>query len=85
MSLDLLHRKDLFKEAAFWGGSWRSGNSDRRISVSDPATLKVIGSVPSLGQKETLEAIRTSVDAFQDWSRRTAKERSILIRNWADL
>lgn len=85
LSLELLHRKDLFQEAAFWGGSWKSGNSDQRISVSDPATLKVIGSVPSLGQKETLEAIRASMDAFQDWSRRTAKERSILIRNWADL
>lgn len=85
MSLELLHRKELFKQEAFWGGSWKSGSSDKRISVFNPATLEVIGSVPSLGQKETLEAIQTSVEAFQDWSRRPAKERAILIRSWADL
>ncbi|XDD50168.1 NAD-dependent succinate-semialdehyde dehydrogenase [Leptospira sp. WS92.C1] len=85
MSFEFLHRKELLREKAFWGGSWKNGNSDLKIQVINPATLEVLGHVPSLGQKETLEAIETSVLAFQDWSSRTAKERSILIRNWADL
>lgn len=44
----------------------------------------MLGAVPSLGQKETLEAIETSKEAFSDWSARPAKERAVLIRNWAD-
>ncbi|WP_232371415.1 NAD-dependent succinate-semialdehyde dehydrogenase [Leptospira ainazelensis] len=85
MSLELLQRKELFKQEAFWGGAWKKGNSDLKIEVVNPATLEVLGDVPSLGKSETLEAIQTSLDAFQDWSRRTAKERSNLIRTWADL
>ncbi|WP_061249649.1 NAD-dependent succinate-semialdehyde dehydrogenase [Leptospira alstonii] len=84
MSLEFLHRKELFREEAFWGGSWKSGDPSQKISVYNPANLEVLGSVPSLGPKETLEAIQTSVLAFADWSTRPAKERSILIRNWAE-
>ncbi|AXR62336.1 NAD-dependent succinate-semialdehyde dehydrogenase [Leptospira mayottensis] len=84
MSLKLLSRKELFREEAFWGGSWKSGYPNEKISVNNPASLEVLGSVPSLSSKETLEAIQTSVQAFLDWSNRPAKERSILIRNWAE-
>ncbi|EKO77658.1 MULTISPECIES: NAD-dependent succinate-semialdehyde dehydrogenase [Leptospira] len=84
LSLKFLHRRELFKEEAFWGGSWKSGDSAERIFVNNPASLEVLGSVPSLGSKETLEAIQTSVRAFSDWSNRPAKERSGLIRNWAE-
>ncbi|RHX87856.1 NAD-dependent succinate-semialdehyde dehydrogenase [Leptospira stimsonii] len=85
MSLELLRRKDLFRQDAFWGGAWKPGNPDLKIEVLNPATLGILGRVPSLGQKETLEAIQTSVHAFRDWSARPAKERSILIRTWSDL
>ncbi|AXR67625.1 NAD-dependent succinate-semialdehyde dehydrogenase [Leptospira mayottensis] len=84
LSLKLLSRKELFREEAFWGGSWKSGYPNEKISVNNPASLEVLGSVPSLSSKETLEAIQTSVQAFLDWSNRPAKERSILIRNWAE-
>ncbi|MBE8363743.1 NAD-dependent succinate-semialdehyde dehydrogenase [Leptospira borgpetersenii] len=84
MNLKLLYRKELFREEAFWGGSWKSGYLNEKISVNNPASLEILGSVPSLGSKETLEAIQTSVHAFSDWSNRPAKERSFLIRNWAE-
>ncbi|EMY12670.1 putative succinate-semialdehyde dehydrogenase [NAD(P)+] [Leptospira weilii str. Ecochallenge] len=84
LSLKFLYRKELFKEEAFWGGSWKSGYLNEKISVNNPASLDVLGFVPSLGSKETSEAIQTSVQAFSDWSNRPAKERSILIRNWAE-
>ncbi|TGM53588.1 NAD-dependent succinate-semialdehyde dehydrogenase [Leptospira adleri] len=85
MSLQLLQKKDLFRQEAFWGGAWGKGNPDLKIEVVNPATLDIIGTVPSLGRKETLEAVQTSLLAFQDWSARPAKERSILIRTWSDL
>ncbi|MBW0433043.1 NAD-dependent succinate-semialdehyde dehydrogenase [Leptospira yasudae] len=84
MSLEFLHRQELFKQEAYWRGSWNEGNPDLKIQVQNPASLEVLGAVPSLGQKETLEAIETSKEAFSDWSARPAKERAVLIRNWAD-
>ncbi|AOP35715.1 NAD-dependent succinate-semialdehyde dehydrogenase [Leptospira tipperaryensis] len=85
MSLELLQRKELFRQDAFWSGAWRKGNPDLKIEVTNPSNLEILGRVPSLGRKETLEAIQTSLHAFQDWSKRPAKERSILIRTWSDL
>jgi succinate-semialdehyde dehydrogenase / glutarate-semialdehyde dehydrogenase len=85
LSLELLQRKELFRQEAFWGCAWKEGYSDLKIEVINPATLEVLGAVPSLGKKETLEAIQTSLFAFEDWSKRPAKERSNLIRSWSDL
>ncbi|WP_243401629.1 NAD-dependent succinate-semialdehyde dehydrogenase, partial [Leptospira ellisii] len=85
MGSESLKRKELWKRQAFWSGAWRDAVSGKTIRVIDPATEEILGTVPSLGKIETLEAIETSKKAFVDWSSRPAKERSLLIRNWSDL
>ena len=44
-----------------------------------------MGTVPMMGANETWRAIEAAKDAFVGWSRKPAKERSILLRSWHDL
>ena len=41
--------------------------------------------MPKMGANETRRAIEAAKDAFIDWSRKPAKERSVLMRRWHDL
>jgi succinate-semialdehyde dehydrogenase/glutarate-semialdehyde dehydrogenase len=78
-----LARADLWREAAFVAGAWRT--SDRTIAVDNPATGAVIGHVPDFGAAETDEAVATAAHAFAAWRGKTGKERGVILRRWADL
>jgi succinate-semialdehyde dehydrogenase/glutarate-semialdehyde dehydrogenase len=80
-----LHDSDLFRQQAYIGGSWCDAESGATIEVNDPATGEILGTVPRMGANETWRAIEAAKDAFSDWSRRPAKERSNLMRRWYDL
>ena len=80
-----LHDSDLFRQQAFIGGRWCDAESGATIEVNDPATGEILGTVPLMGANETWRAIEAAKDAFADWSRRPAKERSNLMRGWYDL
>jgi succinate-semialdehyde dehydrogenase/glutarate-semialdehyde dehydrogenase len=78
-----LARADLWREAAFVGGVWRTG--DRTIAVDNPATGEVIGHVPDLGAAETDAAVAAATAAFAGWRGKTGKERGQVLRRWSDL
>jgi succinate-semialdehyde dehydrogenase/glutarate-semialdehyde dehydrogenase len=78
-----LARPDLWREAAFVAGVWRTG--DRTIAVDNPATGAVIGHVPDFGAAEADEAVGAASAAFAGWKARTARERSAVLRRWSDL
>jgi succinate-semialdehyde dehydrogenase / glutarate-semialdehyde dehydrogenase len=80
-----LHDSDLFRQQAYIGGNWCDAESDATIEVNNPATGEILGTVPRMGANETWRAIEAAKDAFADWSRRPAKERSTLMRRWYDL
>jgi succinate-semialdehyde dehydrogenase / glutarate-semialdehyde dehydrogenase len=80
-----LHDSDLFRQQAYIGGSWCDAESGATIEVNNPATGEILGTVPRMGANETWRAIEAAKDAFADWSRRPAKERSNLMRRWYDL
>jgi len=82
-SLNDLARADLWRQAAYVGGAWRT--SDRTIAVDNPATGEVIGHVPDFGAAETDEAVGAAQAAFAGWKARTGKERGSILRRWADL
>ena len=79
-----LKRPDLLREAALVGDRWIKANSND-IAVTNPATGEVLGYVPDLGTAETQEAIVAAQIAQSAWAKRTAKDRSIVLRNWFDL
>ena len=80
-----LQDPDLFRQQALIGGRWCDAESGATIEVNNPATGEILGTVPRMGANETWRAIEAAKDAFADWGRRPAKERSDLMRRWYDL
>ena len=80
-----LKNKSLFRQECFIGGKWVKSSNGEKIEVDNPATQKSIGSVPKCGKNETKNAIDSANNAFINWKNKTAKERSIILKNWQDL
>jgi len=78
-----LKRPDLLREAAWIDGAWVTGQT--AIAVTNPATGRVLGHVPSLGEAETLDAVAAAQTAFPAWAARAAKERAAILRRWFEL
>src|SRR6266851_1691474 len=83
----LVELKDprLFREACYIDGQWVQATSGETQDVDNPATGKIIGTVPKLSGDETRQAIEAANRAFPAWSKRTAKERAAVLRRWFDL
>jgi succinate-semialdehyde dehydrogenase / glutarate-semialdehyde dehydrogenase len=75
----------LFRQQAYINGEWVDAASGGVVSVSDPATGKVIGTVPDMGGAETRNAIERAEAAWPAWRAKTAKERGQILRRWYDL
>lgn len=69
-----------FREDCYIDGKWVGGRD--RISVNNPATGEVIGSVPKLGRTETALAIDAAHAAFLLWREKPAAERADLCRKF---
>ena len=80
-----LQDQDLFRRQAYSSGQWCDADSGATLEVNNPATGEVLGTVPLMGANETRRAIDAAKDAFVQWGRKPAKERSILLRRWHDL
>jgi succinate-semialdehyde dehydrogenase/glutarate-semialdehyde dehydrogenase len=78
-----LQRGDLWREAAFMAGEWRTGSA--RIAVDNPATGAVIGHVPDLGAAEAEEAVAAAQPRSARAEGKTAKERGAVLKRWAAL
>src|SRR5262245_35550743 len=80
-----LRDMSLFREQAFLGGRWESAATHQVKQVTNPATGKLIGTVPDMGAAETRRAIEAADKALPDWRSRTAKERAQILRKWFEL
>ena len=60
-------------------GEWRNSQAGRTFDSTNPATGEVIGTVADAGPEDARAAIGAAADAFEDWSRRTAYERSAFL------
>lgn len=80
---DILKDKSLLKSQCYIDGKWVDGLAS--IDVTNPVNDLVIGSVPKLGKTETRTAIEAAARAQKLWVKKTAKERSIILRKWFTL
>ena len=71
------------KEANLIGGKWINADSGATLSVINPATGAVLGTVPKSGKAETTRAIDAAAEAFKSFSRTTAAERAKMLRQHA--
>jgi succinate-semialdehyde dehydrogenase/glutarate-semialdehyde dehydrogenase len=75
----------LFRQSCYVDGGWVDAASGGTISVDNPATGEIIGTVPKFGATETRQAIEAANRAFPEWRRKTAKERAAVLRRWYEL
>ncbi|MDO9345480.1 MAG: NAD-dependent succinate-semialdehyde dehydrogenase [Pseudomonas sp.] len=80
----MLNLKDssLFKQLAYIDGQWVGADSGETFDVTNPATGDVIARVPQMGAAEAERAVIAAHQAFKQWKRKTAKERSELLQAW---
>jgi succinate-semialdehyde dehydrogenase/glutarate-semialdehyde dehydrogenase len=80
-----LRDPSLFRQACLVGGQWIEAASGKVITVRNPATGEVVGTVPALGAAETRRAIEAARDAFPAWRKMLAKERAAILRKLFNL
>lgn len=75
----------LFKQASLINGEWRTSSANSTFKVLNPATHEAVAEVTRLEQVDIEQAINAAELALISWRKKTAKERSILLRRWFDL
>ena len=75
----------LFREAAFIDGAWCAADSGKTVIIKNPANGSRVGEVPLMGATETRRAIEAASRAQPEWAARTAKERGVILRRFAEL
>ncbi|KAF8970028.1 succinate semialdehyde dehydrogenase NADP+ linked [Entomortierella lignicola] len=76
----------LLKAAGFINDEFvYNSTTGNNFPVYDPSTGTEIASFPDMGIEETETAIQAAKRALPEWSQKTAKERSIILRKWYDL
>ncbi len=80
-----LRDPELFRQQGCIGGEWQDADSGATVTVNNPADGLPVGTMPRMGAAETNRAIAAAEAAWPEWRKRTAKERSQIIRRWHDL
>jgi succinate-semialdehyde dehydrogenase/glutarate-semialdehyde dehydrogenase len=75
----------LFRQSCYVDGAWVDAASGGTITVDNPATGEIVGTVPKFGGGETRTAIEAADRAFVEWRKKTAKERAAVLRRWYEL
>jgi succinate-semialdehyde dehydrogenase/glutarate-semialdehyde dehydrogenase len=70
---------------AYVNGTWIDADSGTVLEVRNPADDRLLATVPDLGAAEAGRAIAAAQAAWPNWRRRTARERSGLLRRWLEL
>ncbi|HAV6898425.1 TPA: NAD-dependent succinate-semialdehyde dehydrogenase [Vibrio vulnificus] len=73
----------LFRQQCYLLGEWRS--APQTMTITNPFSDEVIGTVPNMGEKETQEVIAGADKAFQQFKALTAQERANLLHRWHQL
>ena len=84
MTLEL-NDMDLWRQQALVGNTWCDAEDGAVVQVFDPATGRVVGTVPRMGGAETHRAIEHAARALPTWRGMTAKARATVLRRWFDL
>jgi succinate-semialdehyde dehydrogenase / glutarate-semialdehyde dehydrogenase len=80
-----LEDSKLLRELCFIDGSWVGADDGATLEVKNPATGRMLGSIPNMGAGETRRAIAAASGALPEWKARTAKERAVIMRRWFEL
>ena len=77
-----IQNKNLLHDKAYIGGTWLDADSKFEMQVMNPATDKLIATIPDMGRDETRRAIDAATNAFPLWKQVLPKEKSEILREW---
>jgi succinate-semialdehyde dehydrogenase / glutarate-semialdehyde dehydrogenase len=80
-----MKQNNLIRSHAFVGGKWITATSEKVFDVINPATGEVIAVVPDMDRHDIRKAIDAADAAWPAYRDLTAKDRSVLLRNWFNL
>ncbi|KAF2437039.1 succinic semialdehyde dehydrogenase [Tothia fuscella] len=80
-----LDDKSLLKSKAYVNGQWVDAKSGKTFEVHDPATHKLIGTMPEFDSADTEAAISAAAAALPSFRKTTGRERSRMLRKWYQL
>jgi len=83
--LQQLKDPSLLRQQAYVNGQWCDADQGGKHEVHNPANGSLLGSVPMMGAAETRRAIEAANAAWPAWKKKTAKERSVILRRWYEL
>ncbi|MBN9357180.1 MAG: NADP-dependent succinate-semialdehyde dehydrogenase [Herbaspirillum huttiense] len=83
--LQQLKDPSLLRQQAYLNGQWCDADQAGKHEVYNPANGNLLGSVPMMGAAETRRAIEAANAAWPAWKKKTAKERSVILRRWYEL
>ena len=81
----MLKNKNLLKNKAYINGAWIDAKSGKSFEVINPSSGEIIVNVPDLDVNDARVAIDAAHQAFPIWSKKTAKERSIILNKFCKL
>ncbi|MCJ1440343.1 MAG: succinate semialdehyde dehydrogenase NADP+ linked [Stictis urceolatum] len=84
-SIPKLKDSSLLKSQAFVNGEWINAKSGKTFEVKDPATGKIITTVPEFTKADTDSAIASAAAAFPSYRKTTGRERARMLRKWYQL
>jgi len=80
-----LQDASLLRGQAYVNGAWIDAKSGETFAVLNPATGEELTQVPLMSEADAKAAVTAAHEAFQQWRKVTAKERSALLRRWFEL
>jgi succinate-semialdehyde dehydrogenase/glutarate-semialdehyde dehydrogenase len=80
-----LNDPSLLRQQAYIDGAWSDAAEGDTVTVHNPATGEALGTVPHMGAQETRRAIEAAHAAWPAWRKKTAQQRSAILRKWHDL
>ena len=75
----------LLRHQGYINGQWCTAKSAQTFAIYNPATGEKITDVADMGADEARAAIAAAHAAFPAWAKRTAGERSAILRRWFEL
>ena len=80
-----ISNKSLIKDKCYVNGEWIESFEKKTIDINNPSTLEIIAKVPYCGKEETNLAIESANKAWDNWKKKPAIERSVLLKKWFNL
>ncbi len=78
-----LNDKQLMKNSSYIDGHWHMSYAE--FEVTNPVDNSTVIKVQNAGLAETNLAVQAAKKALHNWSKKSANDRALLLRNWFDL